>query len=206
MAIWSRQKFFKLSKGYYGRSKNCFRIALRRVFKSLQYQYRDRRVRRRDIRTTWIRSINAAVRDQGIPYSRFVYGLNRSNMELDRKILSDLAQNEPYSFKAVVDEIKCQVQLPCLKPAEFMTYQTALDKKLLHFNEYVNTPTKDIEFRFAKWKNPNEPDWYGLNRPDFPSFYLEQRRKSQSEQMPEHEMKKLPFTAMDDIPSDPDDE
>src|SRR5690349_18720999 len=115
MAIWARHKVFQLSKGYYGRSKNCFRISIRRLFKALQYQYKSRRLRRREVRTDWIRSINAGVRDLDINYSRFIYGLNRSNMVLDRKILANLAQYEPYSFKAVVDEVRTQVKLPLIR-------------------------------------------------------------------------------------------
>lgn len=206
MAIWTKAKFLRLSKGYYGRSKNCFRIAIRRVFKSLVYEYRDRRVRRREIRIDWIRSMNAALRDQDLNYSRFVYGLNRSNMILDRKILADLCQNEPYSFKAVIDEVRSQVVLPNLKKAETMSYQDALDKKLLHYGEYNNAPVKDIEFKFMQLRNKNDPDWYGLNQPDFPALYENQRKKFRSEQMRTHEMKKLKFTAWDDVPSEPEDD
>ena len=161
MALWSRQKVFALSKGYYGRSKNCFRIAIRRVFKALQYQYRDRKVRRRVARTDNIRSINAGLNDLNLNYSRFIYGLNRSNIQLDRKILSNLVQYEPYSFKAVVDEIKSQVTFPNTKPAEKITYQQALQSNLLHYGPYSAQKAKDIEFRIARLKNPSEPDWYG---------------------------------------------
>ncbi len=208
MALWSRKKVFRLSKGYYKRSKNCFRIAIRRVFKALQYEYRDRRVRRRQIRTEWIQSINAAVRDQEVNYSRFIYGLNRSNLELDRKILSDMAKNEPYSFKAVLDEIKQQVpNMPNTQPKEKITYQDGLEKKMLYFGEYDNTPSKkEISFKFASLANKNDADWYGLNDPNFPDNYKEQMKKFKKEQMPMHEMKKLKFTAWDDVPSEPDDE
>lgn len=206
MAIWSRSKFFEMSRGYYKRSNNCFRITLRRVFKGMQYAYRDRKVKRREIRTQWIRSINAATRDMDLPYSRFVYGLNRSNMILDRKILADLAQNEPYSFKAVVDEIKIQVKIPW-EQKETMTFNEALENKYLHFGDYEAKKVKDIEWRFAHLRDPKQPDWYGLHHPDFPHIYNEQRRKFiKEEQMKPHEMKKLPFTAYDDIPSEPDDE
>jgi len=205
MALWARKKVFRLSKGYYARSKNCFRIAIRRVFKALQYEYADRKVRRREIRTDWIRSINAAVREQDVSYSRLIYGFNRSNILLDRKILSDLARNEPYSFKAVLDELKVQVPTLQANKTEKITYQEALNKKLLHFGQHDPTIIKDISFKYAKITDPNAPDWYGLNDPNFPENYLEQKRKFLKEQMPLHEMKKMKFTAWDDIPSEADD-
>jgi large subunit ribosomal protein L20 len=206
MAIWSRKKVFGLARGYYGRSKNCFSIALRRVFKALQYEYRDRRVRRRNIRKEWIQSINAAVRDQDVNYSSFVYCLNRSNVTLDRKILSEMAKNEPYSFKAVLDEIKSQVPLPSQKKPETISFQEAVDKKMLYFGEFDSTQAKDNKLKYAQLKDPKDADWYGLNDPNFPDNYKELRRKFKKEQMPMHEMKKLKFTAWDDVPSEPDDE
>jgi large subunit ribosomal protein L20 len=206
MAIWSRKKVFGLAKGYYGRSKNCFSIALRRVFKALQYEYRDRRVRRRIVRKDWIVSINAAVRDQDVNYSSFVYSLNRSNVTLDRKILADMAKNEPYSFKAVLDEIRTQAPSPNKMKQETITFQEAVEKKMLHFGEYDNSPNKDNKFKYAALTDPKAADWYGLNDPSFPDNYTELRRKFRKEQMPMHEMKKLKFTAWDDVPSEADDE
>jgi large subunit ribosomal protein L20 len=206
MALWARSKVFRLSKGYYGRSKNCFRIAIRRVIKGLQYEYISRRVRRREVREGWIRSVNAGVRDLDISYSRFIYGLNRSNIMLDRKILSNLAQNEPYSFKAVVDEVKTNIPNHMLKTSEKkVSYAQAVDSKMLHFGTWEPSE-KDKEFRYVKLANPNDEDWYGVNRPDFPTFYLDMKRKHKTEgQMPLKEMKKLRFTAWDDVPSDADD-
>ena len=205
MAIWSRRKVFSLSRGYYGRSKNCFTIALRRVFKALQYEYRDRRVRRRNIRKEWIQSINAAARDQSINYSSMIYCLNRSNVILDRKILADMAKNEPYSFKAVLDEIRAQVPLNSTPNPEKITYQQALDKKMLYLGEFDSTPSKNTSFKYAQLRDPNDQDWYGLNHPNFPEQYIEDRRAFKKAQMPMHEMKKLKFTAWDDVPSEPDD-
>jgi large subunit ribosomal protein L20 len=107
MANWSRKKVFALAKGYRGRSKNCFGIAVRKVHKAMQYAYRDRRVRRRNYRRDWISTINAATREHGLAYSRFANALvKKSNIDLDRKILANLALNEPYSFKSIVDEVK----------------------------------------------------------------------------------------------------
>jgi large subunit ribosomal protein L20 len=103
MAQFAKKKYFKLAKGFYGRSKNCLRITIPRVEKSLQKAYVGRKLRPRNLRMLWIQNINAASRDLNINYSQLICGLNRSNIILDRKILSDLAQNEPYSFKSVVD-------------------------------------------------------------------------------------------------------
>lgn len=209
MALWSRQKVFRLSKGYYSRSKNCFRVAIRRVFKALQYEYISRKLRRRQVRQDWIRSINAALKDQDHRYSSFVYCLNRSNVTLDRKILSELAQREPYTFKAVVDEVTSQVTLPGHQqvPKPSITYHQALDKKMLYFGPHDPTPVKDIPFKYVKTIDPNDKDWYGTHREDFPGFYKEQTKKFLREnQMPVKEMKKHRFTAWDDVPSDPDDD
>ena len=98
------KKILKLAKGYRGRSKNCYRIALERVEKALQYAYRDRRTKKRDFRALWIQRINAATREHGMPYSRFINGLIKAGVEIDRKVLADLAVREPVAFKAIVDQ------------------------------------------------------------------------------------------------------
>lgn len=100
------KKVLKLAKGYRGRSKNCFKIALQRVEKALQYAYRDRRNRKRDMRGLWIQRINAAVRTYGIVYSRFIDGLIKANIMLDRKVLADMAVNEPAAFELIVNKVK----------------------------------------------------------------------------------------------------
>ena len=97
------KKIIKMAKGYRGRSKNCYRIALRRVEKALQYAYRDRRTRKRDFRGLWIQRINAAVREHGLNYSKFMGGLIKAGVEVNRKVLAELAVNEPNAFKALVD-------------------------------------------------------------------------------------------------------
>jgi large subunit ribosomal protein L20 len=206
MALWSRQKVFALSKGYFGRSKNCFRIAIRRVFKALQYQYRDRKVRRRVVRTEWIQSLNAGCNDLNLNYSRFIYGLNRSNILLDRKILSNLVQYEPYSFKAVVDEVKSQAIMPNMKPQEKITYSGAIQSGLLHFGQYSAQKYRDIEFKPARLKDPTKPDWYGPEDKNWPHVYKEQEKERLKRELSISQMKKLRFTAYDDLPSEPDDE
>lgn len=98
------KKVLKLAKGFRGRAKNCFRVAIEKVEKALRYAYRDRRARKRDFRALWIQRINAGVRQYGMVYSQFINGLTLANIDLDRKILADLAVREPEAFKAVVEQ------------------------------------------------------------------------------------------------------
>lgn len=95
------KKILKLSKGFYGRSNNCYRLALRRVEKALQYAYRDRRTKKRNFRALWIQRINAASRLNGMPYSQFMNGLKRAGIELDRKVLADIAVRDEKAFAAL---------------------------------------------------------------------------------------------------------
>src|SRR6202045_5557607 len=96
------KKILKLAKGYRGRAKSSFRIAIEKVEKGLRYAYRDRRNKKRSFRALWIVRINAGVREHGLTYSQFMSGVKRAGIELDRKVLSDLAIREPESFKALV--------------------------------------------------------------------------------------------------------
>ena len=96
------KKVLKASKGFVGRSSTNYRIALQRLEKSLQYAYRDRRQKKRDFRGLWIQRINAAVREQGLTYSRFIEGLAAANITLDRKVLSDLAIRDEVAFTGLV--------------------------------------------------------------------------------------------------------
>ena len=98
------KKILARAKGYRGRSNNCFRIALEKVEKALQYAYRDRRVRKRNFRALWIQRINAAARLNGLTYAKLMHGLSRSGVELDRKVLADLAVREPEAFKGLVEK------------------------------------------------------------------------------------------------------
>jgi large subunit ribosomal protein L20 len=100
------RKLWKLAKGFRGRAKNVYKVAVNRVEKALQYQYRDRRVKKRTMRTLWIERINAASRLHGIRYGQFAHGLVECNIALNRKMLAELAVNEPYSFKAVAETVK----------------------------------------------------------------------------------------------------
>lgn len=100
------KKVLKQSKGFVGRSSTSYRIALERLEKSLQYAYRDRRVKKREFRALWIQRINAAVREHGMTYSRFIAALKAANIELDRKVLSAMAFDDPEGFAAVVEAAK----------------------------------------------------------------------------------------------------
>jgi len=95
-------KVIKKAKGYYGRRKNTIRVARQAVEKAGQYAYRDRRVRKRNFRALWIQRINAAAREHGLTYGRFIHGLGVAGIEVDRKILADLAVSEPGAFGALV--------------------------------------------------------------------------------------------------------
>lgn len=98
------KKILKLAKGYRGRASKCYTVAIEKVEKALRYAYRDRRNKKRDFRGLWIQRINAGARLHGLTYSKFMHGLKRAGIDLDRKVLSDIAAREPDSFKALVDQ------------------------------------------------------------------------------------------------------
>ena len=100
------KKLIKQAKGYRGRSKNVYRSAIQRVEKGLQYAYRDRRARKRNFRALWIQRINAGAREHGLTYAQFMNGIKLAGIELDRKVLADLAVKEPGAFEAVVKQAK----------------------------------------------------------------------------------------------------
>jgi large subunit ribosomal protein L20 len=106
------KKVLKAAKGYYGRRKNTIRVAKQAVEKAMQYNYRDRKVKKRNFRALWIQRINAAVREHGMTYGRFINGLNKSGIEIDRKVLADLAVKDAAGFKAIVDKAKAHVSQP----------------------------------------------------------------------------------------------
>ncbi len=98
------KKVLDRARGYRGRNKSSFRVAIERVEKGLQYAYRDRRNRKRSFRALWIQRINAGAREHGLTYSQFMNGLGKAGIEIDRKILSDLAIREPDAFKTLVEQ------------------------------------------------------------------------------------------------------
>ena len=104
------KRILKQAKGYYGRRKNTIRIARQAVEKAGQYAYRDRKVKKRNFRALWIQRINAAVRMEGLTYGRFMYGLKLAGIELDRKVLADIAMHEGEAFKGIIAQ--AQAALP----------------------------------------------------------------------------------------------
>jgi large subunit ribosomal protein L20 len=105
------KKILKLAKGYRGRAKNCFRVAIEKVEKALVYAYRDRRNRKRDFRGLWIQRINAAAREHGMVYSQLVGALKKIKVDVNRKMLAELAVNNPQAFTSIVEQAKNNTQL-----------------------------------------------------------------------------------------------
>src|SRR5690606_29323922 len=101
-----RKKVLKQAKGYFGRRKNVYTVAKNAVDKAMLYSYRDRRTKKRNFRSLWITRINAGARLHGMSYSQLMGGLKKNNIELNRKVLADLAMNHPEAFAAIVDKIK----------------------------------------------------------------------------------------------------
>ena len=96
------KKVLKAVKGQWGRRKNTIRVAKQAMEKAMQYAYRDRRVKKREFRSLWIQRLNAGVRAEGLTYSRFINGLNKSGIKLDRKVLAEIAYENPEAFKTIV--------------------------------------------------------------------------------------------------------
>jgi large subunit ribosomal protein L20 len=104
------KKVLKQAKGYYGRRKNTIRVAKQAVEKAMQYAYRDRKRKKRTFRALWIQRINAAVREHGLTYGRFIDGLGKAGIEVDRKVLADLAVKDAGGFKALCDQASAQLK------------------------------------------------------------------------------------------------
>ena len=105
-----RNKILKLAKGYRGARSKLFRSATEAVDRALNYAFRDRRVKKRDFRALWITRINAAARENGLSYSRLIYGLKQADVALDRKIMADLAVNDPAAFGVIAETAKARLQ------------------------------------------------------------------------------------------------
>ena len=103
------KKVLALAKGYRGRRKNVYRIAKQAVMRAGQYAYRDRRTKKRVFRQLWIARINAASRGLGLTYSKFMAGIRRASIDIDRKVLADMAVNDPAGFSSIVDKVKAQL-------------------------------------------------------------------------------------------------
>ena len=104
------KKVIKAAKGYRGRRKNCFRVATQAVDKARQYAYRDRKVKKREFRSLWIVRINAAAHENGLSYSRFMHGLSQAGIELDRKVLADIAVRDADGFAKLAETARAQIQ------------------------------------------------------------------------------------------------
>ena len=118
------KKVLTAAKGFYGRRKTTIRIAKQAVEKSLQNAYRDRKNRKRNFRALWVQRINAATREHGLTYGRFIDGLNKAGIEIDRKVLSDMAIHEPQAFAALV--AKAKVSLEYLKDTTPNAFESAV--------------------------------------------------------------------------------
>ena len=103
------KKVLKAVKGQFGRRKNTIRIARQAMEKAMQYAYRDRRAKKREFRSLWIQRINAGVRLEGLTYSKFINGLNKSKIKMDRKVLADIAYNDPEVFKSIVKKVQSSI-------------------------------------------------------------------------------------------------
>ncbi|HCW81527.1 MAG TPA: 50S ribosomal protein L20 [Clostridiales bacterium] len=108
-AVKKRRKILKLAKGYFGAKSKNYRIARQAVMKSFNYAYIGRRLKKRDFRNLWIARINAAARANGMSYSKFMYGLKKANVELNRKVLADIAVNDAQSFAKLVETAKASL-------------------------------------------------------------------------------------------------
>ena len=104
------KKVLKAVKGQWGRRKNTIRVARQAMEKAMQYAYRDRKAKKREFRSLWIQRINAGVRSEGLTYSKFINGLNKSKIKLDRKVLADLAYNNPEAFKSLVKKVQLSIK------------------------------------------------------------------------------------------------
>ena len=111
------KKVLKAAKGYYGRRKNTIRVAKQAVEKAMQYQFRDRKRRKRSFRALWIQRINAAVREHGMTYGVFIHGLSKLGIEVDRKMLSDIAIKDAPAFKTLVDQARTAAGNPSVAKA-----------------------------------------------------------------------------------------
>ena len=212
MANWGRKKVFAMAKGFRGRSKNCFGIAIRKVFRAQQFAYRDRRQRRRNYRREWIQTISAATREHGLPYSRFANALvKQSNIELDRKILANLALNEPYSFKTVIDEVRLQSGLaehfrrkPVIDQMTAVSFDEALSKGLLKMEKRRPDEVQAVlaepkatlyGLRFPERDSKTDADYMRLSFKEEDEQFL---KEQELYTLTDKEQKRLPREVLDD--------
>lgn len=104
------KKILELASGYRGRANSCYRVAIEKVEKGLRYAYRDRKAKKREFRSLWIRRINAGAREHGLTYSQFINGINLAGIVLDRKVLADIAARDPQSFAAIAEQARAAIK------------------------------------------------------------------------------------------------
>eukprot|EP00695_Tsukubamonas_globosa_P001537 TRINITY_DN257_c0_g1_i3.p1 TRINITY_DN257_c0_g1~~TRINITY_DN257_c0_g1_i3.p1 ORF type:complete len:164 (+),score=52.12 TRINITY_DN257_c0_g1_i3:61-552(+) len=159
-----KEKVLELAKGYHQRT-NCFRLAVRRVEKALSYSYRDRRTKKREFRSSWIQTTNIAAREHNIKYSDLIGGLSQENIQLNRKMLAELAVTEPLSFQAVMNAVRPGVearkqavadQIASVRRAREEAAQAALSNKerervpnLLRKEEYMHKVRETISKQYT---------------------------------------------------------
>lgn len=151
----TRKKVFKLAKGYFGSKHRLYKTAKEQVFKSLAYSYRDRRDRKRDFRKLWITRINAATNANGLSYSRFMYGLKLANINVNRKMLSELAINDPKAFNEIVKvAAEAYKKQPLGQPKKVEAPKVV---KVAKPAKEVKTPAVKAEKKPAEPKAPKAP-------------------------------------------------
>ncbi|GAB5358838.1 hypothetical protein AAMO2058_000493300 [Amorphochlora amoebiformis] len=119
MSGMKKKLVFKFSKGFRGRAKNCHRVARNRVEKAMQHAYKGRKLKKRDNKKIWIGQINAGSMQYGLAYNQFMHGLGKENIQLNRKMLAELAENEPYSFESLVALIKPSITRLSIQKSNF---------------------------------------------------------------------------------------
>lgn len=187
--VKNKLKIYELAKGFLGRGKNCVRLARPRVHKALQYAYAHRRTKKREMRKLWIQRINAGTRYYGVSYSRFIWGLDQSAITLNRKILSNLSVDEPFSFRAVVEAVHSLASLPTTNfpqhgekattivlekqelPLQYsVNYRHAIGTgdKISEYKAYLETnfPDQQIQLKTGKKRKEGEyPKYFKKNQP-----------------------------------------
>ena len=174
MVSWSKAKYRALAKGYHGVHKNCIRAIVPRLEKDMHNAYKNRQKRPSIFRNMWISTLSPAIQEHKINYNQFICSLNKSNMVLNRKVLANMAINEPYSFKAIVDEIIIQGEIKKKdwvndNKEERMTYSEALAKKYLVKGDVIPEEATKQQFPLIilnedtsdnYWIDMEEVGWY----------------------------------------------
>ena len=202
MGNWAKKKIFRLSKGFRGRLNNCFTLAIRSVHKAMLYRYKSRRLKRRAVRRQWISTLNPALREHGYMYSRFINGLNKSVVNLDRKVLADLAINEPFSFKAIVNEVADQTGIhPMTRNVlQAIPLEEAIQREYLKYGQVDEEIKKAPKLQVLGLRHPErefdeEEDYLRVGKIEEDAEWAREREKLT---FTDKEMKKIPPEVDDD--------